>query len=350
MPSYYDLVTPLPPSTGVVADAITTYLEQPHKTLHTPVLEGMLAATRRTFVRQLMAPRMNRTGYESTTTYTHPCARKAWHALHGTPRPPTQSRTLLKFLLGDVVELAVMGIAQLAGLDLGRNNEDLTIRGREGQLIAVHPDGLLSQAGQLPVNVEIKSCDSRTFDRWLSAGGPSNDWGYRTQASVEIQAWREAGLAVDTTAFVAVSTGSRQGSVAEWRLPYEPALVEEWHDRRAAATGPTMPARPYDAVPEMLFVKGKTLEAATLAELEGPPTPRYDKHQRIHGWDVPTGRTLVPTVPCGYCDYRDACWPGATMSVQSGSPIWTVNRTASIPMLTPLMDEGITLGCNHDNA
>ncbi len=348
MPSYYDLATPLPPSTGVVADAITTYLEQPHKTLHTPVLEGMLAATRRTFVRQLMAPRASRIGYESTTTYTHPCARKAWHALHGTPRPPTQSRTLLKFLLGDVVELAVMGIAQLAGLEVGRNNEDLTIRARDGQLIAVHPDGLLHQAGQPPVNVEIKSCDSRTFDRWLSAGGPSNDWGYRTQASVEIQAWREAGLAVEATAFVAVSTGSRQGSVAEWRLPYEPALVDAWHDRRAAATGPIIPPRPYEAVPERVFTKGKTLEAASVADHEFPPTPRYDKRARIHGWDVPTGRNLVPTVPCGYCEYRESCWPGATMSVQNGSPIWTVDRTGATSMLTPLMDGGITLCRAHE--
>jgi len=308
-----------------MADPITAYLENPEKRLDQTILHEMEAMFRKSVVRQLMQPRDLRRGKESNTLYSFPCARKARYIFDGVNRAPVSARATLKFLLGDLVELAVLGVARLAGLDIGLNNEDLTITGQDGKLIPVHPDGLLNVGGK-HYNLEVKSCDSRTFDRWLEQGGPSNDWGYRTQATVEIKAWEEASWDIAGTCFVAVSTGTRQGSVAEWLLPFEQSLLDDWYERRRLRLAADVPPVPFIPEAEIEYVKGKELSAETLsaAMLYGEPTPRKDKNDRIHGWDVPTGRQLVPTV-CSYCDFmKTQCYQTAMLEMQSGKPVWIV--------------------------
>lgn len=309
---------------GVVASRLRDYLEHPHKSLDQVILAEMTNAFRRTVVKQLMQPREDRKGYESTTLYSGPCARKARLTFDGCEREPLQSRTLLKFLLGDIVELAVLGIAKLAGLRIGANNVDLTIMGRDGVAVSVHPDGLLDEEG-VQRNLEVKSCDSRTFDRWLTDGGPNDDWGYRTQASIEIQAWREAGYDVNETVFVAVSTGSRQGSIGEWIVPFEPELVEQWHARRAKRQQPDVPEVPFAAVAETVFHRGKPPADQPTAEV------KFDKNGKPYGYTVETGRDKLP-FNCSYCDYKltGGCWPGAQLEVNDGKPIWVVQRTGGI--------------------
>lgn len=313
-----------PVTGGLIADAITAYLEQSEKAMNKVVLDEMAVAFRRMVLKQLMAPRQDRKGYESTTSYTHPCSRKARLTFDGAAQEPLKARSLLKFLLGDMVELTVLGVAKLAGLDIGMNNEDLTIEGRDGKLIPVHPDGLLHLENRW-YNVEVKSCDSKTFDRWLERGGPDDTWGYLTQASLEIQAWRETTMEVNDTCFVAVSTGTRQGSIAEWRLPFQPELVDAWHDRRDTARGGVVPPIPYPPQPESQFIKGREIDAEIYASPHGEPAPRLDKNGRIHGWDVPTGREIVPQVPCGYCAFvKTQCWTRAELDFDGTSPIWVV--------------------------
>lgn len=334
MPSFWDL--PLQDKTdgrGFIAPAITAYLENPDKRMDQQVLHEMEAMFRRSIMKQLMQPRESRKHYESTTLYSFPCARKARFIYDGVARPPAQARTLLKFILGDMVELAVMGIARLAGLDIGCNNIDLSITGQDGKQINVHPDGLLVHEG-IKRNIEIKSCDSRTFDRWLEQDGPSNDWGYRTQATVEIQAWREMGEDVNETVFVAVSTGSRQGSIAEWILPFEPKLLDAWQARRALRQANEIPPVPFETEPEMEFVKGRELDAELLSSVLqwGEPASRMDKNGKVYGWDIPTGLRKVCTV-CSYCDFLQQCYPGAEMQMKFGKPVWIV-PTPKSPLFT----------------
>jgi hypothetical protein len=303
---------------GLVASAIRDYLVNPKKGLDQVVLAEMTQAFRRTVVRQLMQDREDRKGYESTTLYSGPCARKARLTFDGCEKEQIQHRTLLKFLLGDIVELSVLGIAKLAGKKIGANNVDLTIMGRDGMAIPVHPDGLLDE-GEEQYNTEVKSCDSRTFDYWVEHGGPTDDWGYLTQASVEIQAWREAGYEVDSTCFLAVSTGSRQGSIGEWVIPFDARLVEKWHDRRVERQRTELPMVPWAAVPETKFHRGK------------PPTQDYlslkhDKNGKVYGYETLTGRAVLP-VQCSYCDYKKTggCWPNIEQQIIDGKPVWYVN-------------------------
>lgn len=320
MPSFFDL--PLNNRTGgLVADPITAYLENPDKRLDAKVMEEMTAMFRRSIMRQLMQPRDLRKGKESNTLYSHPCPRKARYIYDGTTRAPLQARAMLKFLLGDVVELAVMGMARLAGLDIGLNNEDLTVQGlSDGKAVPVHPDGLLNAEGK-HYNLEIKSCDSQTFDRWLEQGGPSDDWGYRTQATMEVQAWREHDWEVDATCFVAVSTGSRQGSIAEWIVPFNQDLYNGWQERRRLRQQSELPPVPYQPAKEMAYKAGKSCDAELMTF--GEPTPRVNAKGAVYGWDYPTGREIVGTV-CTYCDFLTQCWPTATLELEGNKPVWVV--------------------------
>jgi hypothetical protein len=304
----------------LVADAITAYLEQDHKTLNESILNEMLAAFKKAITRQLMQPRMNRTGYESTTSYTGPCARKARLQYDGVKGEPVQARSMLKFLLGDLVELAVVGIAQLAGVKLTDNNRDLTITGLDGMKINVHPDGLLRDGDEY-WNVEIKSCDSRTYDKWLEQGGPDDAWGYKTQTSIEEVAWHEHGFPVRGTRFIAVSTGTRQGNVAEYELHMDEKLVDGWHERRALARGHDVPPVPFILDQETEYHSGKAIDAE--AFVHGEAKPRVNAKGAIYGWDIPTGRSILPVI-CSYCAYKQSCHPGAAMEVKTGRPVWVV--------------------------
>lgn len=306
---------------GILAGPIQRYLESPEKRMNDTILAETVTHMRKILVRDLMQPRDTRAGKESNTLYTGPCARKSRLTYDGAERDALRSRTLLKFLLGDLVEVSVLALARLAGCQVADNNIDLTIEGQDGLAVAVHPDGRVTE-GSTDYNLEIKSCDSRTFDLWMEQGGPSDDWGYRTQASIEIQAWREYGLNVNHTVFVAVSTGSRQGSIAEWILPYEEQLVIGWHERRLLARQLDVPAIPFEAQPELQYKAGKELDATWLQW--GEPTPRINAKGNTYGWDVFTGRSKVP-MTCAYCDFRTKhCWQDAVLEMDGGKPVWIV--------------------------
>ncbi len=320
MPTF--TTTPQVDTPSLLADPIRTYLESHDKRVDDAVLADTVRRMRQVVVRDLMQPRDARPGKESNTLYTGACARKARLVFDGAEREPLRARTLLKFLLGDLVELSVLAMARLAGCPIEDNNIDLTIKGEDGALVPVHPDGLYRVPSSQAYNVEIKSCDSRTFDAWQAQGGPDDTWGYLTQASVEIQAWREAGVTVNQTIFLAVSTGSRQGDVAEFLMPYDEQLVIAWHERRLAVQQAAVPDIPFEAQPEMAFMRGKACDADWFAH--GEPTPRINEKGATYGWDVYTGRSVVPLL-CSYCDFRAKhCWQTAVLEVDGTKPVWVV--------------------------
>lgn len=306
----------------LIAGKIIDYLEAQEKSVNDDVLRETVQRMRQVMVRDLMQPRDTRAGKESNTLYTGACARKARLTYDGAERDPLRARTVLKFLLGDLVELSVLAMARLAGCHIEDNNIDISIKGEDGVLVPVHPDGRYVDEQGHSYNIEIKSCDSRTFDTWLEQGGPDDTWGYLTQASIEVQAWREAGVQVKGTLFLAVSTGSRQGSIAEFLMPYDEQLVIGWHERRLAVQQEAVPAIPFQAQPEMAFMRGKTCQADWFAH--GEPTPRVNEKGATYGWDVYTGRSVVP-LPCSYCDFKAKhCWQSAVLEVEGTKPIWVV--------------------------
>lgn len=322
MPIWSPPATVFGPTTeGHIAAAIRAYLEQAEKQVNLKVLDEMVDRYRMTILRQLMEAKRDRKGKESSTLYTKACARQARYTYDGAVGEPITARSLLRFLLGDVVELTVLALAELAGVPIQDNNRPLKIAGQgDDTLVDVHPDGLYRHGDDF-YNVEIKSCDSRTWDRWYEQGGPSDTWGYCTQASIQCAAWREAGIPVLATNFIAVSTGTRQGSMADWIVPYDGTLVEAWHARRALVLAAAMPDMAYHAEPEIEFKRGSKLNPEDT--LHGDPVPRTNSAGKVYGHDVPTGRMLVPT-PCTYCAYRALDFPTAVMEVDGGKPKWVV--------------------------
>jgi hypothetical protein len=306
----------------LIAGKIIDYLEAHEKRVDDGVLTETVKRMRQVMTRDLMQPRDTRAGKESNTLYTGACARKARLTFDGAERDPLRARTVLKFLLGDLVELSVLAMARLAGCHIEDNNIDLTVKGEDGELVPVHPDGRFVAEDGTVYNIEIKSCDSRTFDTWLDQGGPDDAWGYLTQASMEVQAWREAGVKAMGTLFIAVSTGSRQGSIAEFLMPYSEQLVVSWHERRLAVQQEKVPEIPFQAQPEMAFMRGKACNADWFAH--GEPTPRLNEKGATYGWDVMTGRTVVP-LQCSYCDYKAKhCWQEAVLEMDGTKPVWVV--------------------------
>jgi hypothetical protein len=317
----------------ILVHRITDYLERHDKSADAQVLQDTVTRMRQVVLKDLMQPRDQRAGKESNTLYSGPCARKAWLTYDGAEREPLRARTVLKFLLGDLVELSVLVVARLAGCEIVDNNIDLSVLGHDRVNVPVHPDGRYVHTDGTQYNIEIKSCDSKTFDRWLGQGGPNDAWGYLSQASMEVEAWREYGYPINGTLFLAVSTGTRQGSLAEFYAPHDPALVEAWHERRRQALSSVMPLVPFMGQSELEFIRGKELPAEKITK-HGDPTPRTNEKGAVYGWDVPTGRTIVP-LTCTYCDFMQRqCWPMAEMEMDGGKPVWVIPPVPSGPVLT----------------
>ena len=309
-------------SSTYIAQRIIDYLELHEKSADAQVLQDTMQRMRTVLVRDLLQPRDTRAGKESNTLYSGPCARKSHLTFHGAEREPLRARTLLKFLLGDLVEATVMAMAKLAGCHIEHNNIDLSITGHDGKQVDVHPDGFYQAPDGTQFNIEVKSTDSHTFDEVARNNGFSDQWGYLTQASVECQAWREYGKHVNGTLFLVVSTGSRIGSIAEYYAPYNQELVDAWHCRRDEAQS-GLPPIAFSSEPEIVFRRGKDLNAET-DFAHGDPVPRLDKNGKIIGYDMPTGRQIVP-LNCSYCDFRSTqCWKSAVMEIDGTRPVWIV--------------------------
>ena len=127
---------------------------------------------------------------------------------------------------------------------------------------------------------------------------------------------------MDRTLFIAVSTSSRQGSIAEFEVPYDPKLVAAWHERRLEALGRELPVIPFLAQPEMQFQRGKECRAEWF--MHGDPTPRINEKGVTYGWDTFTGRAVVP-LQCSYCAFSQLhCWKTAVMEMDGTKPVLIV--------------------------
>jgi len=69
-------------------------------------------------------------------------------------------------------------------------------------------------------------------------------------------------------------------------------------------------------------MRGKACNADWFAH--GEPVPRVNDKGAIYGWDVMTGRVVVPLM-CSYCDFKAKhCWQEAVMELDGTKPIWVL--------------------------
>jgi len=274
----------------MIVDKIYTYLNEEGKTIDEAVLEQALVQFRRVLVRQLMKDREERPGRLYVTRFSHPCARKGAYQYHGFKGEDLQPRVKLNFLLGDMVELALMSVAKLAGCDIDLGNTWVSLK-IDGQEIGGFIDGLYSDGEKLYV-AEFKKVSPYSFQR-IEKEGIDDTWGYISQVHAYMKA-----LQIPRAVFV-VSDG-QTGALNERVVRFDEQIMEAMEERGRAILASTP-----DGLPPRAFL---------------PIEETYYKK--------PTGKYKLD-LQCSYCDMKGHCWPEAEFATKAGKPVWYLDKEAS---------------------
>jgi len=212
-----------------------------------------------------------------------PCERKLWYSINLPGMGEALSAEAeLKFLYGDILEETVLWLAKAAGHSVEREQDEVSLYGVVGHIDAI-VDGVL---------VDVKSASSFSFNRFAAGLSPDTDsFGYLVQLDAYMSALdRGSGgfLVVDKTL----------GKIC---LDKHPRSVVQY---------------------ERIIDDKRRLLAQRV-----PPPRRYA--------DLPDGQSgnrKLDTV-CGYCAFKQACWPGLPTFLYAGAPrfLTKVVREPNVP-------------------
>ncbi len=304
----------------MIKERIYAYLASKGKKLDEAVLDEMMRQIRRAVRLRYMTDKEDDKGvgrlYASRLSWN--CARKIGYAYHGFPeeRDEPEPRRSIGYMIGDVVEAAVLGLAMLAGCDIarpfdllksvtpGEPMERLTIS-RNSRSFPCWPDGLAQEAGTF-FNLEVKSMNGYVFDRDVRAGKVDNTWGYVTQCQFEMLAWQQAGLDVMRTLFLGIN--KLNGHLHEWTILYDDRAVQAAFDR-----GELVQASGRDSLP-----------------------PRGVEPEREVVKKKATGRLKLAPV-CAFCGWKVSCWGELQVVVKSGRPTFYLPAESAKRFTEPLI-------------
>lgn len=223
------------------------------------------------------------------------CKRQLWYR-HNTPSlsEPLPSKTKFKFLYGDMIEEAVLTLAEQAGHD---------VQGRQMVVEHTHPSGWRVRGRQDAVIdgvlVDVKSSSPFGMKKFAEGLDDKNDtFGYRQQLSfyngVSFPNYERQG-------FVAVD--KQNGDI-------------EWH--------------------ESPWISTKVDMEESIEAIESPKEP-----VRINDAEVDsTFRNKKLSTECSYCPYKRVCWRsenggrGLLFAGYSNQPVWLtyVRKTPAVPV------------------
>lgn len=221
------------------------------------------------------------------------CARQVWYQLRGYSAEPLNYNTLLKFRLGDLIESDLVDacvkcypdfkagepIPRVVGGDIYQAYKqfEVTIGVGPGVSIVGHIDGYIEKKGKPYCIVDFKSAAAQSFDAVERTGDVGE--GYVAQAHCYMK-----GMGVDR--FLFVYYNKNLSTLTEIPVKWNQAT---W-DKLAAKI--LMLANP---------------NAVT------PPREHEPNQKGYLPWQ------------CGYCSYRQHCWPEAKMEFsKSGKPMFKV--------------------------
>jgi hypothetical protein len=143
----------------MIADKINEYLVKTNKTITQIALDEFADSCKRSMERQL-SQREDDANLRMSSCGK--CARALAYKYHGVPGygKELDARSLLNFLFGDIMEAAIVTVANLAGCDIrytGKNQKDISIE-IDGVTVTGHPDGIKDD-----VLFECKSMNDRAF-------------------------------------------------------------------------------------------------------------------------------------------------------------------------------------------
>jgi hypothetical protein len=266
----------------VIVDRIYQYLNETGKTIDEVVLQEATRRFQTVIARQLMEDREEKVGRLYVTRFSHPCARKGAYGYHGFEAEELQPRAKLNFLIGDVVELAIMATAKLAGCDIGLSNDRVELA-IDRITISGYVDGLFSDGKDLYV-AEFKKMSPYAYAR-VEKEGITDEWGYVSQVHAYM-------IALNITKAIFVVLEGQSGALNERVVQFDPAIWRAMAQRGAAilkSTPESLPGRAFGTVPTK---NGKR-------ELD---------------------------LQCRYCGYKEPCWPGVQMVMKGDKPTWYVEE------------------------
>jgi hypothetical protein len=249
----------------MIVNRINEYLSTDGKTLDEALLleTGKLAAY--AFSRQF-GVKEERKDVKPYFSSIGKCLRQQSYKLLGFEEDGKQidSRSKMVFFMGDVVELAIVQLCKVAGLEVtgtGFEQEATELWGMRGR-----PDGVVNGTHVL----EVKSMSSFSFRDF--EGGKLDD-GYRYQCNAAMES-----LKLDKCVIVALNKDA--GVLAEMQITKDPTIVED------------------------IFFRLDTLKRATKEEL--PQRPYAPDAKGFYPWQ------------CLYCAFHKVCLPDADKVVVSG--------------------------------
>ena len=343
----------------MIVDRILDYLGGSGREIPDAVLAVAHEQFDRTFRRNLgkqRAPGERRRISASLPWY---CPRRAYYTLTGAAGEVPSGRSRVAFLLGDLIETAVVTLARQAGIVFPWPNE----RGEQLELrwtfptpngpeeVVGHTDLAIETSADGLIVGDVKSMADYTFREFARAcSDPSapwhevERWGYVAQLRFYMWLLELTKQGTGERGFF-VGVNKNTGHLAElWveRCPETVAMFEraipylvhvrETYDRAA------------DAVRETAIANGSDLDEAEAAasivprnEAHGlPPRPAWSKIVRLGGANKRSDGSKGPVLEvctdkdqtqgqgwrCGYCPHTAACFPGFSLVPMSRGPKW----------------------------
>lgn len=219
-----------------------------------------------------------------------PCERKLWYSVSDKHVPaPLPVEAKVKFLYGDILEELLLFLAAEAGHRVEYRQHEVEINGVKGHIDAII-DGVL---------IDVKSTSSRSFDKFKKHELAFDDpFGYIDQ----INAYHFACMRNN--------------------LPVSPNLVG------FLVIDKTLGHIHLDTyVPNMVNYNDLVEHKRAVLANPKPPERRYSDEP-----DGKSGNRKLAT-PCGYCDYRNTCWPGIRTFLYANGPRYLTNveRIPDVP-------------------
>jgi hypothetical protein len=235
-------------------------------------------------------------GYLSLSSLGTPCNRKLWYKINQTQdSEPLTAETLGTFFYGDLLEALILSLAIAAGHRVEGMQDRVSVGGIKG-----HRDAVIDG-----VTVDVKSASKQGFEKFRQHNLREDDpFGYISQLSSYVAAGKYDPLVKDKT----------QGAFL---------VVQKDRFKLCLDT--------YDFTEEV-DNKGKEIEAIK-AMVAGPiPEGRIPP--------VPQSKTSPNTklsTTCGYCEFRQVCWPEARTFLYSTGPVFMVD-VVNEPRVTELIE------------
>jgi len=281
---------------AVIVEKINAYLENTGKSITDEARKALDIAVEQFGYKtrkQFLYDRENRPGHLYATALTHPCSRKAAYNYFGfKPDEELTARVIFNFWIGDTVELGVLLVARLAGCDVGvpsdflkmtgpwEQREKMKVKWNDVELVC-YPDGVV-RAGvgkdEVYNNLEVKKMSEFAFDQMERTGELDDAWGYKSQVMLEVLAWRQLGINVTGTQFVACR--GLTGKLGEWHIPFETSYVGKVFERHTIVTNATP-----DKLPDRAFVP----------VLVKPKRKGGEYREKL-------------ALQCSYCPMKRTCW------------------------------------------